>query len=142
MRRLGRKVTCAKCGENVNAKQEGFECTACGGITCWACVANAYVAQHGWPPGPGDNRSAVMMVIMAMGDRGEAPCPLCQQTAAKRPGVDLPAQTRHTGPTGLDVFKQLPRTNCGDCGEPSCLAFAMKVANGDASFDSCPHVKT
>ena len=26
--------------------------------------------------------------------------------------------------TGLDIFKLLPRTNCGDCGVPTCLAFS------------------
>jgi len=30
--------------------------------------------------------------------------------------------------TGLDIYKLLPRTNCGDCGSPTCLAFAMKLA--------------
>ncbi len=42
--------------------------------------------------------------------------------------------------TGLDIYKKLPRTNCGDCGVPTCLAFAMKLAAGGASLDSCPHV--
>jgi len=42
--------------------------------------------------------------------------------------------------TGLEIFKQLPKTNCKDCGIPTCLAFAMKVAQGQAGLDSCPHV--
>lgn len=42
--------------------------------------------------------------------------------------------------TGLDIFKQLPKTNCGDCGVPTCLAFAMKLAQGGAELSSCPHV--
>ncbi|BBB89841.1 MAG TPA: acetyl-CoA decarbonylase/synthase complex subunit gamma [Methylomusa anaerophila] len=42
--------------------------------------------------------------------------------------------------TGLDIFKQLPKTNCKDCGSPTCLAFAMALANGKASLDQCPHV--
>ncbi len=44
------------------------------------------------------------------------------------------------GLTGLEIFKQLPRTNCKDCGSPTCLAFAMALANGKASLDKCPHV--
>jgi len=44
------------------------------------------------------------------------------------------------GLTGLDIFKQLPKTNCGDCGVPTCLAFAMKLAQKQASLDQCPHV--
>lgn len=42
--------------------------------------------------------------------------------------------------TGIDIFKKLPKTNCGDCGVPTCLAFAMKLAAGQAELDACPHV--
>jgi acetyl-CoA decarbonylase/synthase complex subunit gamma len=42
--------------------------------------------------------------------------------------------------SGLEIFKQLPKTNCGDCGIPTCLAFAMKLAAGQAELSSCPHV--
>ncbi len=42
--------------------------------------------------------------------------------------------------TAMDIYKQLPKTNCGDCGIPTCLAFAMKLAQGQASLDECPHV--
>ncbi|MFC1713474.1 acetyl-CoA decarbonylase/synthase complex subunit gamma [Candidatus Poribacteria bacterium] len=41
--------------------------------------------------------------------------------------------------TGLDIYKLLPRTNCGDCGVPTCLAFAMKLARKQAALDECPH---
>jgi len=40
--------------------------------------------------------------------------------------------------TGLDIYKQLPKTNCKECGLPTCLAFAMKVAAGQAGLDDCP----
>ena len=42
--------------------------------------------------------------------------------------------------SGIDIFKNLPKTNCGDCGVPTCLAFAMKLAQGQAELASCPHV--
>ena len=35
--------------------------------------------------------------------------------------------------SGLDIFKLLPKTNCGDCGVPTCMAFAMKLAQKIAS---------
>ena len=44
------------------------------------------------------------------------------------------------GLTGLEIFKQLPKTNCKECGQPTCLAFAMQLAAGKASLDTCPHV--
>jgi len=42
--------------------------------------------------------------------------------------------------TGLDIFKLLPKTNCKDCGNPTCLAFAMALAAAKTSLDSCPHI--
>lgn len=42
--------------------------------------------------------------------------------------------------TGLEIFKHLPKTNCKDCGFPTCLAFAMALAGGKSSLDKCPHV--
>lgn len=42
--------------------------------------------------------------------------------------------------TGLEIYKQLPKKNCGECGTPTCLAFAMNLAAGKASLDACPYV--
>ncbi len=42
--------------------------------------------------------------------------------------------------TGLDIFKLLPKTNCKKCGMPTCLAFAMQLAQKRAKLDSCPFV--
>ncbi len=42
--------------------------------------------------------------------------------------------------TGIEIFKLLPKTNCKDCGDPTCLAFAMKLAAGKAELSLCPHV--
>lgn len=41
--------------------------------------------------------------------------------------------------SGLEIFKLLPRTNCGDCGVPTCMAFAMKLAQKKAELAECPH---
>lgn len=40
----------------------------------------------------------------------------------------------------LDIFKLLPKTNCKKCGCPTCLAFAMKLAQKQANLDQCPDV--
>jgi acetyl-CoA decarbonylase/synthase complex subunit gamma len=42
--------------------------------------------------------------------------------------------------TGVEIFKLLPKTNCKKCGYPTCLAFAMKLAQGQVSIDSCPDI--
>jgi len=42
--------------------------------------------------------------------------------------------------TGIDIYKLLPKTNCGDCNFPTCMAFAMQVAAKKAALAQCPHV--
>jgi acetyl-CoA decarbonylase/synthase complex subunit gamma len=42
--------------------------------------------------------------------------------------------------TGIEIYKYLPKTNCKECGFPTCLAFAMKVAQKQADISLCPHL--
>jgi acetyl-CoA decarbonylase/synthase, CODH/ACS complex subunit gamma len=42
--------------------------------------------------------------------------------------------------TGIQIFKLLPKTNCGDCKYPTCLAFAMALAAAKTELALCPHV--
>ncbi|MCK9375393.1 MAG: acetyl-CoA decarbonylase/synthase complex subunit gamma [Syntrophobacterales bacterium] len=42
--------------------------------------------------------------------------------------------------TGIEIFKMLAKTNCKECGFPTCLAFAMGLASGKAELDKCPYV--
>lgn len=42
--------------------------------------------------------------------------------------------------TGLQIYKLLPQTNCKECGYPTCLAFAMKLAVKQAELATCPYV--
>ncbi len=37
----------------------------------------------------------------------------------------------------IDVYKLLPETNCRECGERNCLAFATKLVNREASLKKC-----
>ena len=41
---------------------------------------------------------------------------------------------------GLDIFKMSPKTNCKECGVPTCMAFCMKVAQGALPIEKCPHM--
>ncbi len=41
--------------------------------------------------------------------------------------------------TGLQIFKLLPKTNCGECGVPTCMAFAMKLGAKNADLAACPY---
>lgn len=42
--------------------------------------------------------------------------------------------------SGIQIYKLLPQTNCKDCGFPTCLAFAMKLAAKQVELAACPHV--
>jgi acetyl-CoA decarbonylase/synthase complex subunit gamma len=42
--------------------------------------------------------------------------------------------------SGLQIYKLLPQTNCKECGYPTCLAFAMKLAAKQAELAACPYV--
>ena len=40
----------------------------------------------------------------------------------------------------LEIYKLLPKKNCKECGVPTCLTFAMKLASGKADIDLCPYL--
>ena len=42
--------------------------------------------------------------------------------------------------SGIEIFKQLPKTNCKECGFPTCLAFAMSLSQGKSELEQCPYV--
>ncbi|HEX3001814.1 MAG TPA: acetyl-CoA decarbonylase/synthase complex subunit gamma [Methanoregula sp.] len=42
----------------------------------------------------------------------------------------------------IDVYKLLPRTNCGECGEANCMAYATRLVNGELLLSDCPPIHT
>jgi acetyl-CoA decarbonylase/synthase complex subunit gamma len=42
--------------------------------------------------------------------------------------------------SGLDIYKLLAKTNCRECGFPTCLAFAMALAKKTVGIDKCPYL--
>ncbi len=42
--------------------------------------------------------------------------------------------------SGIQIYKLLPQTNCKECGFPTCLAFAMKLAAKQVELDLCPDI--
>jgi hypothetical protein len=43
---------------------------------------------------------------------------------------------------GITLYKRLARTNCGECAQGKCLAFALAVVKGDAELQDCPHLSS
>ena len=52
------------------------------------------------------------------------------------PGQKQRKSIREISP--IDVYKLLPKTNCGECGEANCMAFATRVVNGELVLSDCP----
>lgn len=55
---------------------------------------------------------------------------------ARRAEIE-PSYERREKPPALEIYKRLPHTNCGRCGEPACLAFAVRVWSGQLSPRQC-----
>jgi len=61
---------------------------------------------------------------------------LINETYEKRDQVE-PNYSMAAELKALDIFKLLPGTNCKRCGEPSCLAFAVKLVGRDIEITKC-----
>ncbi len=48
-----------------------------------------------------------------------------------------PRITERRLPQVIDIFKLLPRTNCRQCGYPTCMAFAADLRGGKAKLEQC-----
>jgi len=42
----------------------------------------------------------------------------------------------------IDVYMLLPKTNCKECGQENCMAFATKVVNREVAIEKCPPLLT
>jgi len=61
------------------------------------------------------------------------------QVWAQRRDIE-PSYERRQRPPALEIYKRLPRTNCGACGERACLAFAVRVWAGQLNPRECKAV--
>jgi ArsR family metal-binding transcriptional regulator len=59
-----------------------------------------------------------------------------EQTWGDRNRIE-PSYEIRKRPPALEIFKRLPRTNCGRCGQPTCLAFALRLWAGEGSAGLC-----
>ncbi len=57
-------------------------------------------------------------------------------TWARRAHIE-PSYVMRQKPSALEIFKRLPGTNCRACGEATCLAFAVRVCDGQAPATQC-----
>jgi ArsR family metal-binding transcriptional regulator len=62
---------------------------------------------------------------------------IVNETYANRDHIK-PTYTSRPIPRPLDIFKLLPGKNCKECGEPTCMAFALKLINDELELNQCP----
>ncbi len=54
-----------------------------------------------------------------------------------RDKIDLSKPAKASVISSLDVYNYLPKTNCKRCGELTCMAFAVKLLNGEKDIKEC-----
>jgi len=52
-----------------------------------------------------------------------------------KPSQELVQEKRELTP--MKIYEKLPKTNCKECGEQGCFAFAAKLLNGEKSLHDC-----
>jgi ArsR family metal-binding transcriptional regulator len=62
---------------------------------------------------------------------------LVNRTWEKRDEIEPDLEMRQR-PTPMAAFKLLPGTNCGQCGQPTCFTFALKLVAGQQKPEECP----
>lgn len=45
-------------------------------------------------------------------------------------------------PQPKEVYNLLPKTNCSNCGEVTCIAFAVKLIKGEKKAEECPNLSS
>jgi len=66
---------------------------------------------------------------------------IVNETYANRDHIK-PTYTSRPIPRPLDIFKLLPGKNCKECGELTCMAFALKLINDELEWKQCPLLLT
>jgi len=84
-----------------------------------------------------------MIAINALRDEAEADKILewlkgeINETWEKRHEIEPSLETPEK-PKVLEILKLLPKTNCKECGQPTCMVFAAQVAEGGRGPEDCP----
>ena len=66
---------------------------------------------------------------------------ILNKTFANREQIK-PTYTSRSIPRPLDIFKLLPGKNCKECGEATCMAFALRLINDEVEWKQCPLLLT
>ena len=82
------------------------------------------------------------ITVTALADEAEAR-QVCEELRNTINQVDkqresiTPTLRKHARLDPLAVYRELPRTNCGECGETTCMAFAARVVSRELTANGC-----
>ncbi len=62
---------------------------------------------------------------------------IVEKAYKKKDEIDLSKPKEKISVTAMDVYNYLPKTNCKECGEQTCMAFAVKLLNGEKDIKDC-----
>jgi ArsR family metal-binding transcriptional regulator len=51
-----------------------------------------------------------------------------------------PTFDKPPAPQMIEILKLLPKTNCKECGEPTCMVFALRVIDEVKEVEDCPQL--
>jgi ArsR family metal-binding transcriptional regulator len=57
----------------------------------------------------------------------------------KRDEID-PSNEVMSKPKIIEILKLLPKTNCRECGSPTCMVFASLITEGAKDSSDCPQL--
>jgi ArsR family metal-binding transcriptional regulator len=58
-----------------------------------------------------------------------------------RRGEIRPTHEIRAKPRVIEILRLLPKTNCGECGLPTCMVFAVQMSDGQARLEECSHLE-
>ena len=86
------------------------------------------------------------ITVSPLKDREEA-LPMCNEaveivnsTWRRREEIE-PDYSRIELPSMMEIYNALAKNNCGECGYPTCLAYAAAFRSGEAAAESCPSIR-
>ena len=115
----------------LNGQLEGAEYEPGAKVLIWKDQGHKYAFRsREIKAGPAQDREEAQRLV----DRAVA---LANKIWSERERCE-PRYEKRSAPNLMQIYRLLPRTNCGECGCGTCMAFAAGLREGDAQPASCP----
>jgi ArsR family metal-binding transcriptional regulator len=115
----------------LNAQLEGAEYEPDAKVLVWKDRGHKYAFRsREIKAGPAQDREEAQKLV----DRAVA---LANKAWSEREHSE-PLYEKRTAANLMQIYRLLPRTNCGECGCGTCMAFAAGLREGDTELACCP----